>query len=510
MHAQEQATRKKFNFLKKYYDKTWDEAGHTLHVGMFRRGNDTLPEAYANATQYLIEKVSARAPITTASTVLDVGCGTGRTIIDLCTTFECAGVGVDLSDAQIADARAQLRRVNADRVKRGKRKLRVRFVRASGSELAKQFTQNERFTHVISQDAIMLVADKQSLFENLYRLLAPGGVLAVADFLSESSARHRTKKEQKLVFSLVNWTGELSQDAYLRVLETVGFSDIESARHDADMIRTYQVLADKMEQYLNKSDSTYADLKARYEMIVATVKRGKMGWGFFFARKPARKTVLLAGTKAHSIARVVGKALHAQGWDVWLYSRHAKRINRVQWHERKCDITSERSIAALLREIPHVDLVMMTADTGGHGALSEVSAASVQGMVNAKIVGSVLLAKALEAKYGASVATPIQLVWCAGKTTSKPKDLIAYGIVNTGLTAYVDALNTHYAHIFKAYYLPTGLTSPSTLGDEYIAAHGKHLKSIARPPQVIVDEVQRIVDGDVPPGVVDHVAKAVL
>lgn len=507
MHSQENTTRKKFNFLKKYYDETWDEASHTLHVGLFQSGHDTLPEAYANATRHLVEKVCAIVPITQASEILDIGCGTGRTLMEICAQFGCAGVGVDLSDEQIRDARAHLAEMNADRAAKGEPKLRVRFVRASGSDLAKTFPKGERFTHIISQDAIMLVAEKQSLFENAYRLLAPNGVLGVADFLSEVPANTMTARDQELVFTLVNWTGELSEEAYLEILRTVGFTNVHSVRHDADMIRTYQLLADKMSQYTKGDDTTYTDLQNRYEQIVQAVKRGKMGWGFFCAQKPVRKTVLLAGTKQHSIGRYVGRALHEAGWDVWLYSRDVKKVEKPSWHERRCDIASEKSIAKLLCQIPHIDLVMMLADTGCHGPLNVLSEKSVKEFVDAKVFGSLMLTKALEARV---IDAPIQLVWCAGKPTNKAKDLIAYSTINAGLASYVDALNAHYSDVFTAYYLPTGLTSPSTLGDEYIAAHGEHLKKIAQSPSVIVDAVRDILDHKYAPGVVEQKITAML
>lgn len=496
----EQATREKFNTLKKYYDETWDEELHTLHVGLFQTGHDTLKEAYANATQHLIDRVDTVTPITSTAHVLDVGCGTGRTLIEICAKFGCSGVGVDLSDAQIADAQAYLGKLNAERAGKALPELRIRFVQGSASELD-AVLGDERFTHVISQDAIMLVANKQSLFENAFRFMAPGGVLAVTDFLSEVPATDMTKDEQRLVYSLVNWTGELSQDAYLNILHAIGFTGVTVERHDADMIRTYQMLADKMQSHTNQADGTYKELKDRYESIVGAVQRGKMGWGLFLAKKSARKTALIAGTKEHSIGRYIGRALHAMGWDVWLYSRSAQRVESANWHERACDIADEKSIETLLAEIQDLDLVMMLADSGGHGALDELSEESVKKCLEAKLVGSVLLTAAIEKKF-APRERPIQLVWCAGKTVSKQKNLTLYSLVNAGLSSFVEMLNEHYSATFEAYYLPTGLISPSTLGDEFIHEVGEHLKAIAQPPQTIIDAVAQIIDRQYAPGMV--------
>ncbi|MEK9130484.1 MAG: hypothetical protein AAB526_03780 [Patescibacteria group bacterium] len=52
------------------------------------------------------------------------------------------------------------------------------------------------------------------------------------------------------------------------------------------MIRTYGKLAQKMQDYVDKGDKTYLELKQRYESIVSSVKSDKMGWGLFFTQKP--------------------------------------------------------------------------------------------------------------------------------------------------------------------------------------------------------------------------------
>ncbi|MFA6521989.1 MAG: SDR family NAD(P)-dependent oxidoreductase [Patescibacteria group bacterium] len=509
MSSQENATRDKFNALKKYYDETWDEDSHTLHVGLFQTGHDSLTDAYANATKHLIDRIIAISPIDNKSIILDVGCGTGRTLIEICEAFGCSGVGIDLSDAQILDAQTYLSDLNGARTAKGLSKIHARFVQGSASELDEVLNKDERFTHVISQDAIMLVANKQSLFENVYRFVAPGGVLAITDFLSEVQAINMPKSDQQLVYSLVNWTGELSEDAYLKILNTVGFVGVTVERHDADMIRTYQMLADKMQPYTNQDDTMYKDLQSRYRHIVDAVKRGKMGWGLFIAKKLVRKTALITGTKKHSIGRFIGQALHSAGWDVWLYSRSASKVDAQGWHERSCDISDENSIKSLLSEISNLDLVMMLADSGGHGELSELSEDRVKQFINAKLVGSVLLAKAIEKQYPLHTS-PVQMVWCAGKPSNKTKDLILYTLVNAGLSSFIEAINTHHSPFLAAYYLPTGLISPSTLGDEYIHEAGAHLKVVAQHPETIVDVVLDIVDQKFAPGVIDRKEKIIL
>jgi ubiquinone/menaquinone biosynthesis C-methylase UbiE len=272
----EEITRAKFNTLKKYYDQTWDKENHTLHVGFFLNEQDLLVQAYRQATDHLLDTVNAISPFTTQSVVLDIGCGTGKTLVDICQKFGCHGVGIDISDEQIRDA--QVRANSLSHVS-------VQFLRASGSDLSDVLCESEQFTHIISQDAILLVVDKQALFSDVTRLLVSGGVFAAADFLSEESVQEWTDAEDQLVYRLVNWTNPLSFTTYRKVLEDAGFSGIRSERQDANMIRTYEMLAQEIAPYIVSEDGVYAELKARYESIVCAVRDGKMGWGFFFARK---------------------------------------------------------------------------------------------------------------------------------------------------------------------------------------------------------------------------------
>lgn len=236
LNEQEKTTRTRFNFLKKYYDETWDEAEHTLHVGLFKKELDSLKTAYKQATEHLLENIETVAPISKSSTVLDVGCGTGKTIIELCAKFGCSGVGVDLSDEQIKDAKIYVRELNAERQAKKLAKLRVKFVRASASELGEVFAKDGQFSHVISQDAIMLVADKQALYENVYRLLAPGGVFAVADFLAQTAQSELTTMEHDLVYKMVNWNEGFSFKVYQQILQAVGLNIVKAEQRDQDMI----------------------------------------------------------------------------------------------------------------------------------------------------------------------------------------------------------------------------------------------------------------------------------
>lgn len=488
MLKKESLTRKKFNNLKKYYDKTWDPQSHTLHVGIFNSPKNTLSAAYQNATDYLISKINKLSAINKDSVVLDVGCGTGRTIIEICSKYNCQGVGIDISDEQIKDAKDYL----ADLNKISKNKIKCEFIRGSASEIDAYIKGMEKFSHIISQDALLLVINKKRCLNGLYKLLKHDGALAIADFLSESTIDD--KNENRLVKKFVNWDKSLSFNDYIHILNGINFQVIHQEQRNTDMIKTYKLLAKKIKPLI-KSENTYQDLYDRYNGIVKTIKNGQMGWGIFVAQK-IRKQALIAGTRQKSIGRFVAKYLHKIGWEIWLYGRHAKRMDRDNWHERQCDISDEIKVKKLLVEIPKFDLVLNLADTtDGHKPLDELLEKEIKEKFSAKLIGSLLLLKNILKKKQNKL---IKFIWCAGSVKIKPKHLFLYTPINSGLLGMINELNYHYKDALKAYYLSTPLIRSTTCGDSYIKKHGG--KRQAKTKSYVLNGIMKIINDKKKPG----------
>ena len=106
------------------------------------------------------------------------------------------------------------------------------------------------------------------------------------------------------------------------------------------------------------------------------------------------RKILLTGTKENSIARFIGNKFHKQGLEVWLYSRKAKKVDKEFWHERQCDITSEKEVKQLLSETGDLDVIIMLADSGtGHGDLEELNEYKIKEFIDSKLTGSLILVK---------------------------------------------------------------------------------------------------------------------
>ena len=158
-------------------------------------------------------------PITLASlkpgqTVLDLGSGAG---LDCLLAAQKVGpegrvIGVDMTPEMIERAQANAKRVNATNVEFRQGYLEDLPVESSTVDV------------IISNCVINLSPDKEKVFNEAFRVLAPGGKLAVSDIVTDGELPEVVRN------SLSAWAGcvagAVEAKEYIAMMEAVGFTDI--------------------------------------------------------------------------------------------------------------------------------------------------------------------------------------------------------------------------------------------------------------------------------------------
>jgi sarcosine/dimethylglycine N-methyltransferase len=272
--------------VESFFDETtqtylsfWDSEG-VLHTGYFAGPDD---DDYKAAAERTSDVLAADAGIDSQSYVLDVGCGCGNFLFHLGQRYGCRGEGLDLSIERVKFAQQQL----AGEQRAG---LSLTFTHGSATKMP---YADGTFTHVVSQDALFLVPDKQRSHAEIYRVLAPGGIFAFSDFLQPK--QDIGEQARTHVYDRVRWSSGYSFLDYQAALEQAGFEILLARNLVAHIKQTYGVLRTVALQRAEATDDPAARdwilaFAGSCSEIQSAIDRGEFGWGIFVARKPASAT----------------------------------------------------------------------------------------------------------------------------------------------------------------------------------------------------------------------------
>ncbi len=151
--------------------------------------------------------------------VLDLGCGSGGVTIYIAEKYGPAFItGFDVEQPAIDRAKAKAAELPVEVAAH------IGFVRGDPGPLP---FADASFDVVFSKDAMVHVADKESLFADIFRVLAPGGVIAASDWLIGHDGEPSAAMKDYLQAEGLSF-GMASAGRYAKAMEKAGFTDVRT------------------------------------------------------------------------------------------------------------------------------------------------------------------------------------------------------------------------------------------------------------------------------------------
>ncbi len=215
--------------VQEYYGRVLQHSSHLKTDACC--STDSLPHHLKSIVAQLAPEITERfygcgSPISAAldgCTVLDLGCGTGRD------AFICAKlvgprgrvIGLDMTDEQLRVARAHERK-QAQTF--GFEAPNTRFVHGYLENLAAAGVEDGSVDVVISNCVINLAPNKRRVFEEVFRVLKPGGELYFADTFADRRGPAEWLEDQVLLGECL--AGALYWEDFRRMLLDLGVPDV--------------------------------------------------------------------------------------------------------------------------------------------------------------------------------------------------------------------------------------------------------------------------------------------
>lgn len=177
------------------------------------------------------------AHMKTGDTVLDLGSGAGNDCFVARHALGESGkvIGIDFTEAMIDKAR-----MNADQL--GYNNVEFRL-----GDIEKMPLTANRVDVIVSNCVLNLVPNKKAVFEEMFRVLKPGGHFSISDVVLEGELPDALRHDAEMYAGCVS--GAIQKGDYLALAEKAGFTNLRIQKHKPIIIPN-----DILVRYLSPAD----------------------------------------------------------------------------------------------------------------------------------------------------------------------------------------------------------------------------------------------------------------
>lgn len=190
----------------------------------------SLPPAVKEALALIDDEIVSRyygcgspiPPLLDGITVLDLGCGSGRDVYVVSKLVGEKGrvIGIDMTEEQLAIAR---RHEQAQCKRFGYAKSNVEFIQGYIEDLKSAGIKDNSIDLVISNCVINLSPYKQKVFDEIWRVLKPGGELYFSDVFADRRLPEELSRDPVLHGECIS--GAMYYEDFRRIMAKSGFAD---------------------------------------------------------------------------------------------------------------------------------------------------------------------------------------------------------------------------------------------------------------------------------------------
>ena len=282
MHSMDKKTSQTKAFYEgeivELWERIWAPARGHLHIALFEHQDQSIAAAMEAASL----SIAAELPLSPTTRILEVACGLGATARLLAAKYGCRISATNISETQIASAIALAKRAGLDSL-----------VSHEVCDYGALPYEDEAYDIYWCQESLVHADDKLRVLGEAYRILRPGGYLALSDLtLVEDIAPDLRRQIYERIHVSSMWSGT----QYRMALEQCSFSILKIRDWSEHVAPTYRWVLKELLGHraacLNvMGEDAFRKMVDDFRLWISEAGRNKIGCFLFIARKPESSTI---------------------------------------------------------------------------------------------------------------------------------------------------------------------------------------------------------------------------